>query len=406
MKKHFLSLMTVFAGFSMLTSCSDKDDTKYPVPEAATFTETNGLNLTVGGVAMLGKTVKFEPLSDGSKGTFTMSSTFDLTAIPGYQEGMIKGNLVQAPGVLPGSPVTAITVDLDYNGSVYSFSGADETEYCTFSYSGTLEGENLNLAINDVKLKNTTFAGTTWNLAEMDPENPDALNGPIRIVWEPYDLENPDNGASVDVGFMKMPLQTIMQLMTVIPMIANPADPEGSQLTVSEILNYVLKSITFMEDGNIVAEYRDMNKGQSVTTSPVNLVQYVVKGNGELLIFLNPQAIAIADKTRALDINSLLATVMVQVLPMLANGVPMAYQTEGDNLSLYLNTPVLLPLLKNTLTPLLQDQETIDMLVALMSANEDMAMYLPMIQAALPSLPEALEKTTEVEIGINLVKKS
>ncbi|MDE5796071.1 MAG: DUF4925 domain-containing protein [Muribaculaceae bacterium] len=406
MKKHFLSLVTVLAGFSLLTSCSSKDDDpKAPVPDAATFTEASGLNLTVDGVAMPGKTVKFEPSADGAKGTLTMSSTFDVTAIPGYQSGMIEGDQVQAPGVLPGSPVTVLTVNLKYDNSVYTFSGADETEYCTFSYSGSLEGENLNLAINDVKLKNTSLAGTTWNLVEMDPVEPDANNGPFHIVWEPYNLQNPEEGASVDLGFMKMPIQTVIQLMTVMPMLENPTNPEGEKWTVSAMLNYVLKSITFMEDGNIVAEYRDTKGTQTITASPVNLVQYVVKDDGGLLIFLNPQAIALADKTRALDINSLLASVMGQVLPMLANGVPMEYEKDGDKMTLYLDTTVLLPLLRNTLTPLLQDQETLDMLIAMVSANEDMAMYLPYIQGIFTSLPEVLKKTTNIEIGLNFVKK-
>lgn len=405
MKKHFLSLVTVLAGFSLLTSCSSNDDPKVPVPDAATFTEASGLTLTVDGVAMPGKTVKFEPSADGAKGTLTMLSTFDVTAIPGYQNGMIEGDQVQAPGVLPGSPVTVLTVNLNYDNNVYSFSGKDETEYCTFSYSGNLEEDKLNLAINDVKLKNTSLAGTTWNLVEMDPENPDANNGPFHIIWEPYNLENPAEGASVDLGFMKMPIQTIIQLMTVMPMLENPTNPEGEQWNVSTMLNYVLKSISFMEDGNIVAEYRDMKGGQTITASPVNLVQYVVKNDGGLLIFLNPQAIALADKTRALDINSLLATVMGQVLPMLANGVPMEYEKNGDKLSLYLNTPLLLPLLRNTLTPLLQDQETVDMLIDMVSSNEDMSMYLLYIQGIITSLPSVLEKTTNIEIGLNFVRK-
>lgn len=417
MKKHLLSLVTLFAGFSLLTSCGSKDEPQnpvpgedenkpqFPMPEAATFTEASGLTLTVDGVAMPGKTVKLEPLADDAKCTLTMSSTFDVTAIPGYQSGMIEGDQVQAPGVLPGSPVTVLSVNLKYDNNVYTFSGADETEYCTFSYSGSLEGDNLNLAINDVKLKNTSLAGTTWNLVEMDPVNPDANNGPFHIVWEPYNLQNPEEGASVDLGFMKMPIQTVIQLMTVMPMLQNPTNPEGEQWTVSAMLNYVLKSITFMEDGNIVAEYRDTKGDQSITTSPVNLVQYVVKDDGGLLIFLNPQAIALADKTRALDINSLLATVMGQVLPMLANGVPMEYKKDGDKLTLYLDTQLLLPLLRNTLTPLLQDQEIVDMLIAMVSANEDMAMYLPYISGIITSMPSVLEKTTNIEIGLNFVRK-
>ncbi len=405
MKKHLLSLVTLFAGFSLLTSCSSKDDPKVPTPDAATFTEASGLTLTVDGAPMPGKTVKFAPLADGSKATLTMSSTFDVTVIPGYQSRMIEGDYVQAPGVLPGSPVTELTVSLKYNENVYTFSGADETEYCTFSYSGSLEGDKLNLAINDVKLKNTSLAGTTWNLVEMDPVNPDANNGPIHIVWEPCDPMDPENSASVDMGFMKMPLQTVMQLMTVIPMLQNPTNPEGEQWNVSTMLNYVLKSIKFQADGNIVAEYRDTKGTQSITTSPVNLVQYVVKEDGGLLIFLNPQAIALADKTRALDINSLLATVMGQVLPMLANGVPMEYEKTGDKMSLFLGNQVLLPLLKNTVNALLQDQESVDALIALIAANESMADYMPIIAAAIPSLPTALAKTTNIEIGLNFVKE-
>ena len=44
---------------------------------------------------------------------------------------------------------------------------------------------------------------------------------------------------------------------------------------------------------------------------------------------------------------------------MLVNGVPVAFEQTEDALSVYLNTELLLPLLKTLVVPLLSDEEAV-----------------------------------------------
>lgn len=105
---------------------------------------------------------------------------------------------------------------------------------------------------------------------------------------------------------------------------------------------------------------------------------------------------------------------MTQVVPMLANGVPVTYgQCIGEDFqpredfnatSFYLGTDVLLPILK-VLAPVLSDEDVVNMIIELAKSDENMAAtaeaFLPGILAG---LPEAIETTSVIEIGINLTK--
>ena len=91
---------------------------------------------------------------------------------------------------------------------------------------------------------------------------------------------------------------------------------------------------------------------------------------------------------------------------MLVNGVPVAFEQTEDALSVYLNTELLLPLLKTLVVPLLSDEEVVAMLVELMKKDPDFGdiygwgLAEPMLKA----FPEIIESTTKVEIGLNFVK--
>ena len=90
--------------------------------------------------------------------------------------------------------------------------------------------------------------------------------------------------------------------------------------------------------------------------------------------------------------------------PMLVNGVPVAFEQTEDALSVYLNTELLLPLLKTLVVPLLSDEEVVAMLVELMKKDPDFGEMDGLAEPMLKAFPEIIESTTKVEIGLNFVK--
>lgn len=398
MKKNlFYYLFAVICSVTLFTSCSDDDDEKMvnPVPQT-TFTGENGLQLTYNGAPMPGKKVTFTPdATNAQKATLRLEGEFDLNGILGKAKSAAAREDVSmptAPGVLPGSPVVTLPVDLTINGDKCSFAGTSETDYCTFSYKGEVSAGAMELALSEVKLKNAKLAGMTWKLKPYDKEDPNETD-PIYLVWE----------AEKKV-FDFLPIESVLKLALRMELIAAGAD---HKVSATEMLGTVLQDVTFMEDGNIVATYKDAaNGGTEWTKSPVNLAQYVVENDNQIKVFLNPAAIiaAVNNAGRAVDVQTVIQQTIQMLYPMLVNGVPVAFEQTEDALSVYLNTELLLPLLKTLVAPLLSDEEVVAMLVELMKKDPDFSEMADLAEPMLKAFPEIIESTTKVEIGLNFVK--
>lgn len=397
MKKNlFYYLFAVICSVTLFTSCSDDDDEKMvnPVPQT-TFTGENGLQLTYNGAPMPGKKVTFTPdATNAQKATLRLEGEFDLNGILGKAKSAAAREDVSmptAPGVLPGSPVVTLPVDLTINGDKCSFAGTSETDYCTFSYKGEVSAGAMELALSEVKLKNAKLAGMTWKLKPYDKEDPNETD-PIYLVWE------------VEKVFDFLPIESVLKLALRMELIAAGAD---HKVSATEMLGTVLQDVTFMEDGNIVATYKDAaNGGTEWTKSPVNLAQYVVENDNQIKVFLNPAAIiaAVNNAGRAVDVQTVIQQTIQMLYPMLVNGVPVAFEQTEDALSVYLNTELLLPLLKTLVVPLLSDEEVVAMLVELMKKDPDFSEMADLAEPMLKAFPEIIESTTKVEIGLNFVK--
>lgn len=398
MKKNlFYYLFAVICSVTLFTSCSDDDDEKMvnPVPQT-TFTGENGLQLTYNGAPMPGKKVTFTPdATNAQKATLRLEGEFDLNGILGKAKSAAAREDVSmptAPGVLPGSPVVTLPVDLTINGDKCSFAGTSETDYCTFSYKGEVSAGAMELALSEVKLKNAKLAGMTWKLKPYDKEDHNKID-PIYLVWE----------AEKKV-FDFLPIEYVLKIALRMELIAVGAD---HKVSAAEMLGTVLQDVTFMEDGNIVATYKDAaNGGTEWTKSPVNLAQYVVENDNQIKVFLNPAAIiaAVNNAGRAVDVQTVIQQAIQMLYPMLVNGVPVAFEQTEDALSVYLNTELLLPLLKTLVVPLLSDEEVVAMLVELMKKDPDFSEMAGLAEPMLKAFPEIIESTTKVEIGLNFVK--
>lgn len=422
MKLKFIYALAIAGALSTFTSCSDDDPAPGSSLEQKTYS-SDDLTLNFNGAPLIGKTVTFTPGNDG-KGTVTLagesldpSQILDMITRAAADDQPTR--TIPTAGVLPGSPSVSIPVELKGDANNCTFEGTNETEYCTYSYSGSVTADNFEFNLSDVKLKNTSLAGT-WTF----PESKGSVYNVARIEW--------DYNSLVHTQFSLMPgvvpptnidasLEWFIRLALVMPMIKLNEDEDTAKSPL-DVLTTVLKSVTLGEDGNVTAEYLDTKTGE-IVTAPTGIAQYVVSSNNTLRLFLNPAAI-IANSvsntktnTRAADFSILVEGLMTELMPMLTDGIPVNYGaaipdpdawdeseiTNGDATAFYLGTETLLPIFK-ALLPLFSDEEFIKSLVEEASKDPSMGMFSSSLEGILKSLPEVIKNTTKVEIGINLKK--
>lgn len=393
MKKNLFYLFALICSMSLFTACSDDDDDKVvcPVPQTE-FTVATGLNLTYNGGSMLGKKVTFTPdASDATKATLVLAGNLDLSGI--LTREAASGSF--GAGVFPGSPVVTLPVTLNIQGDECSFSGTSETDYCTFDYAGKVTASSLKLDLTNVALKNSALSGTTW---VPTPLNSDYPEEPIHLIWEP------NKNVEVMPGW-ELPIQTILTLALRIPLIDAGGD---DKVNVEDMLCSVLHDITLGVDGNISASYVDAAQGgTSVVKTPANVAQYVVLCDTQMKVYLNLDAIIanvkrLGSSTKAIDMSEILSQAVTSLLPLVTDGVPLTYEKNEGKLKVYLNTDLLLPLMKNIVAPLFSDEEFVNMLIEAMKADPDFESMAGMAEGMLKGLPEIINETTRLEVGLNL----
>ena len=403
MKKNlFYYLFAVICTIGLFTSCSDDDEKVVnPIPQT-TFNSENGLQLTYNGAPLLGKKVTFTPdATEATKATLRLEGEFDLSGIlKGQRSNMTSPT---GPGVFPGSPVTTLSVDLSINGNQCTFSGVSETEYCTFSYAGKVTAGTMDLSFTDVTLKSTALAGTVWKPTPLANTEDGGMDEPIHFVWK--------SGTKAAIEIFGHPseieINDLLLLALRFPLFD---DGSGDRVSVEQMLCSVLKDVTLGADGNIVATYMDAaNGGTEWVTSPSNMAQYVVTGDNQLLLFLNPQAIManvdnVEKSVRTVDVGAILQQAIAELYPMLINGVPLTYTKEGNRMKVFLGTDLLLPLMKNIVAPLFEDEEFLNMVIEAMKSDPQFGGMAGMMVPTLKLLPEIIKNTTQLEIGLDLTQ--
>lgn len=404
MKKNlFYYLFAVICTIGLFTSCSDDDEKVVnPIPQT-TFNSENGLQLTYNGAPLLGKKVTFTPdATEATKATLRLEGEFDLTGIlKGQRSNMTSPT---GPGVFLGSPVTTLSVDLSINGNQCTFSGVSETEYCTFSYAGKVTAGTMDLSFTDVTLKNTALAGTVWKPTPLANTEDGGMDEPIHFVWK--------SGTKAAIEIFpghpsEIEINDLLLLALRFPLFD---DGSGDRVSVEQMLCSVLKDVTLGADGNIVATYMDAaNGGTEWVTSPSNMAQYVVTGDNQLLLFLNPQAIManvdnVEKSVRTVDVGAILQQAIAELYPMLINGVPLTYTKEGNRMKVFLGTDLLLPLMKNIVAPLFEDEEFLNMVIEAMKSDPQFGGMAGMMVPTLKLLPEIIKNTTQLYIGLDLTQ--
>ena len=434
MKKKIFSLMTAVCMLGMFTSCSDDDPTPNPTPnpepdtpevhypgEDLTAKKYNGtaLVITDGDNAMTGKTAEFTPATNGTATLTLKGEALNLTdLIGGAMSKADDALMLPTPGVVPGSPSVTIPLELKGETDTCSFNGTFDAEYCTFNYSGSVGANVLQVKISDVKLKDASLAGTyavPTDYLEVDywGDNVINVNRLFRIQWE-------SEKKLMDI----LPVADVVRLA--LQLVTQPG-ADGEALPLPVLYANILKNVTFGEDGSVTAVYCDTDKdGWPETTAPKGMASYVVKENGTALVFIDPMAVitnvmANTSKSRAADMDAIMDALINDVLPMCQNGIPVTYgpalvdtgETDENNnpiygpsddanaYSFYLGTDVLLPILKIA-APVLTDDAVVNMIVEAAKKDPTMGFMADMLPDILKSVPEIINTTTKVEIGVNL----
>lgn len=400
MKKKLFYLFALVCSMSLFTACSDDDDdVKVNTDLNTTYTSADAINqlvLTYGGEVMLGKKVSFDT-TDGMNATIVLEGADISLTRSDMSAGLVN------PGVIPGESKVAFSVILQPVANGYTFEGEHTTDNYTMKYKGAVEKGKLNLGLNVELLGDNTLVGSVWSLAPYNPWGDKST--PLHVVWE--------SSKSFSVVVFPGTPATDMQPGDLISMIGAvsmiPVGDKG-QKNLNEVLSYLLKSVTFMKDGNIVASYSEMDDmaAPSFKDSPLNMVQYAVK-NGKLYLYLNVEAImAVAAQadTKALDIETILPTILpklLELIPMISNGIPLGYSIEEGALKVYIDNELGLKIV-DILLPLLENEEIVAAIKEAVASNPDFAFFIGVVEAVLEQAPEVFSKTTKMEIGLNFVK--
>ena len=345
MKKNLFFVFTMLCALSFFTACSDDDDNKTDdgwKAISATYTAET-LKLTMGGTEVADQSVKVDA-SSAEQATITLANL-----IPGEAEVKIEAKMVKT-------------------GESYALEGSNTNDLRTVSAKGTVEAGVLTL---DATLKITAPIAGTWKLAEIAKDESETFVSGLcllSMVWEAAE--------GTMLGFLPV---------TSIP---NIAEGFGSIALVQ-----VLQSVTFQEDGQIVASISKAGVDLSKPVTPVwetsepGYASYNVTDK-QILVFLDITKIMGSLKSKA-AIDPL-----EQIMALLQNGIPVNYEIapDGKSARVYIDKALvsqIAPLLP-TLAELIGDD-------ALNGMGQ-------LVKSILKAFPEAMEKTTKFEVGLKLIK--
>lgn len=427
MKTYLPLSLCLLAGIMLLQACSNEEPSISPLPEK-TYTGNEALKLEYNDAPMSGKSVTYT--QSGNTANLVMNSTVSLEELSAALKGL---PVIPGPGVLPGTPVLTLPVNLHADGGKYEFEGYGETDFVTYRYSGDVNADVLDFEFEDVMLKNQSLANTVWVPAPAEKET-DGIGYkslPLHIVWEcslPPILEGFDGT-----------IQDALMLMATLPII--PVYNNTAYMSLVQAIGSALKTVAFRPDGNAVVTYLQTNNGSAqFGQAPIYMIQYVPLSDTILKLYINPtdlmgqilintsshpdlpanpfgkssrkMARADAGSTATGDNAATEGSTpslqdMMQIIsklaPMLSEGIPMQYDLTQTSLQLYLNTETLLPLLQGVIVPLLEDPIIQASIIEKISANPSLSGYVPVIKALVAAFPQLLSTTTRIELGINLI---
>lgn len=421
MKTHSIIFMSMLMAALAMTSCSKDDSPKQEgIPAEKTYTDSNGLKLTYEGAPMPGKSMTFiRDEKAPSHAQLVMGSVVNFPVVALSNGETVTPNPIPGPGVIPGSPKETLSLSLSQSGDADTFSGTADSRFCTYAYKGFVSADGLTLDISDVKLKDTRICGA-WGLPAYTVNESTHLvtDTPIHLVW--------DSSAQIDFNGKPLTIDGLLQMIMAMPLFQNHT------MRLPDLLTLMVKQVRFGQDGNITATYVDMSgKTPALKNTAPNLLQYVLADDSNLLLYpnynvglkaaadlinkINEEMMASLTRSGAtggttggtpspLDALKILEGILAQLTPMLADGLPLTYNLQGNRLDVYLDSRTLLPIMKNVLLPLLEDKQLMNSLLDVLGADPDLADLVKILPSVIEAADEIIAGTTRLEVGLRLVK--
>lgn len=358
MKKGLIYLLLLVLGTATFSSCEDDDNDGYKRISSEYKNAT--LKLTFNGKELNNKTVEIQALNE------TTANLILKSLIPGESNLYLNALLANTGGDNYTLEAKSETTDR----TVVVEGGVTEgvlTLNCTFKVTSKVVGNWKFIAQQETSTDPKQLIGkgplhlkivTDIDSIKLPIVLPDGSNWSFAIK---------DNMETEDAGFVSF-----------------------AKVMFSLLVPNLLYNIELQEDGDLTATYAVMDETMNPTdtvTLPEGVVRYNVK-DGEIYI--------------AVDINALLPRSdadqpSVDVLKMLAEGLPLILKLDGDNnMTVYVDKDMMVPFMgmMDLVKGLVKDMEPMDVLIGTITAES--------LQKFLDDVVILVNTSETIELGLNL----
>ncbi|MFR2508982.1 DUF4925 domain-containing protein [Odoribacter laneus] len=358
MKKGLIYLLLLVLGTATFSSCEDDDNDGYKRISSEYKNAT--LKLTFNGKELNDKTVEIQALNE------TTANLILKSLIPGESNLYLNALLANTGGDNYTLEAKSETTDR----TVVVEGGVTEgvlTLNCTFKVTSKVVGNWKFIAQQETSTDPKQLIGkgplhlkivTDIDSIKLPIVLPDGSNWSFAIK---------DNMETEDAGFVSF-----------------------AKVMFSLLVPNLLYNIELQEDGDLTATYAVMDETMNPTdtvTLPEGVVRYNVK-DGEIYI--------------AVDINALLPRSdadqpSVDVLKMLAEGLPLILKLDGNNnMTVYVDKDMMVPFMgmMDLVKGLVKDMEPMDVLIGTITAES--------LQKFLDDVVILVNTSETIELGLNL----
>lgn len=358
MKKGLIYLLLLVLGTATFSSCEDDDNDGYKRISSEYKNAT--LKLTFNGKELNDKTVEIQALNE------TTANLILKSLIPGESNLYLNAFLANTGGDNYTLEAKSETTDR----TIVVEGGVTEgvlTLNCTFKVTSKVVGNWKFIAQQETSTDPEQLIGkgplhlkivTDIDSIKLPIVLPDGSNWSFAIK---------DNMETEDAGFVSF-----------------------AKAMFSLLVPNLLYNIELQEDGDLTATYAVMDETMNPTdtvTLPEGVVRYNVK-DGEIYI--------------AVDINALLPRSdadqpSVDVLKMLAEGLPLILKLDGDNnMTVYVDKDMMVPFMgmMDLVKGLVKDMEPMDVLIGTITAES--------LQKFLDDVVTLVNTSETIELGLNL----
>lgn len=389
-----------------------------------------GLKMTYNGYELNGKKITFTLNDDQESATMIMTGTeMDLKNLASVFEGMESKFTTYSP--IPGEKELIVkNVKVKVDGSTCTFEGEDIKPNRTFTFTGNISDETMNIDIKHMLVRENNDLLGKWKMGAVkeagtidllnNNDNDYTKSSPLFLDWgsaQKVDMGNVATGMDFPKTIeVNRPMNGIFNLLM--------SQLVSSQLikpSLEQALPKLVEFIAAEETGGMYASYswNGTENPQYSQEMSHNIIRYYFDENNQLRIepdadlLLNligglvsgasTRSITTRDDEIVLPQHAIeVAGKILDILkPALAQGIPCEYEINGNNLSIYLDKKLLLDLM-NLVNELVNDKFVIRYIYP---EIEKIGAYSENVKLLLQNMHNALgENCTGIKLGLHLVK--